>query len=349
MNSNAGISAMQRMAFNAMFSADWLLGHDTVSKVLPRRWARLNHALATTASRNPEGRAIRVDRRSDLTPREFKEKYYLPGIPVVFAGAAENWPAVRKWTPDYLRAFCGSEQIPVLDGQNWKVNPERGREVVSTSENMLAMSDLLNNVKTGGAWYGAFIELFDKYPKLREDLDLSFVSKFGHTNGRIPWHRNVLAKMYVGGAGTATSLHCAGVSNLYVQVYGQKKWVLIAPEFTPFMYPASSRGLNFQSRVDFRDPSRANCSLYRFVDRFETVLEPGDILWNPPFVWHGVANITESIAVSLWWVNVTRGFRSNCLLSALTLCARPNPIAIQLGFSSTKKSASSHFGVHLNK
>jgi cupin-like protein len=180
-------------------------------------------------------------------------------------------------------------------------------------------------------------------------LDLSFVNRFGHTNRHIPWQRNVLARMYVGGPGTATSLHCAGVSNLFVQIYGQKKWVLISPRFTPFMYPAPTRGINWQSRVDFRDPDDARCPLYRFVDRYETVLEPGDVLWNPPFVWHGVMNLTESIAVSLWWTTVTRAFKNNVLLSTLTLCGRPNPIAMQLGFSTANAYSKSHFGVHLNR
>jgi hypothetical protein len=155
--------------------------------------------------------------------------------------------------------------------------------------------------------------------------------------------------MYVGGPGTATSLHCAGVSNLFVQIYGQKKWVLISPRYTPFMYPSATRGINWQSRVDFRNPDDADYPLYRFVDRYETVLGPGDVLWNPPFVWHGVMNLTESIAVSLWWTNVTRAFRNNFLLSTLTLCGSPNPIAMQLGFSNANDDHKSHFSVHLNR
>ena len=102
--------------------------------------------------------------------------------------------------------------------------------------------------------------------------------------------------MYVGGPGTSTSLHCAGVSNLYVQAYGRKKWVLIQPEFTPFMYPALGLGLNWQSRVDFRDPNDEAVRCIATSTSIETILEPGDILWNPPFVWHGVMNVTQSIA-----------------------------------------------------
>ena len=50
------------------------------------------------------------------------------------------------------------------------------------------------------------------------------------------------------------------------------------------MYPAITRVLTGNRGVDFRDPDHAGCPLYRFVDRDETVLGPGDVLWNPPFV-----------------------------------------------------------------
>jgi len=52
--------------------------------------------------------------------------------------------------------------------------------------------------------------------------------------------------------------------------------------------------------------------------------------------------------VSLWWINVTRAFSNNALFAALTLCGRPNPIAMQLGIS-RKRKTTSHFSVHLNK
>jgi hypothetical protein len=335
-------------AFNVMFAADWLSGRGEKPGAAGR-WAKLERRLLDEARDRPEGRVVEVDRRRDLSPEEFKERYFDTGVPVVLEGAAADWPATRKWTPAYLEQFCGDDQIEVLDGVNWKVNRESGAEVVSTSEHRLRVRELVGNVSSGGAWYGAFMELLDKYAELRADLDLSFVEKFGHTSRLLPWQKRVLAKMYVGGPGTATSLHCAGVSNLYVQIYGRKKWVLIPAEFTPFMYLAFSNGLNWQSRVDFRNPDYEACPLYRYVDRHETELQPGDVLWNPPFVWHGVANVTESIAVSLWWINVVRAFRNNFMLSALTLCGRPNPIAIQLGLSSASAPGDSHFGVHLNK
>jgi hypothetical protein len=337
---------MHRLAFDGIFAADWLFGRSRLDRVLPRRWARLHQRMLEAASRATEGDTVDVERRRDLSPADFHQRYFLTGTPVILDGAAADWPAIRKWSPGYLLEQCGRDEIEVLDGRNWIV---RGQgEAVSTAESTIRMADLLTNVREGGAWYGAFLELLDQHADLRADLDLDFVRTFGHTNLRLPWQSNVLAKMYVGGPETSTSLHCAGVSNLYVQVYGRKKWVLVSPRFTPYIYPALSKGLNWQSRVDFRNPDHDGCPLYRYVQRYECVLEPGDVLWNPPFVWHGVLNVTESIAVSLWWTNVTRAFANNAVLAALTLCGRPNPIALQFGRRSRPPGRSA-FSVHLNR
>lgn len=349
MDMQAGVDAAQRVRFGATFAADWLLRPGLVGKVAPTRWDVLHQRMVERAASRPEGRVLEVERRRGLTPEEFGREYFVTGKPVVLDGAAAEWPCIRRWTPDFLAERCGQERIDVLDGQNWAVNHAGNRDAVSTSETSMAFRDLLRHTKKGGAWYGAFIELIDKYEDMRADLDLSFVRAFGRTNPRIPWQHNLLLKMYVGGANTATSLHCAGVSNLYLQVYGQKRWVLVAPRFTPFMYPALSKGLNWQSRVDFRSPDYTANPLYRYVDRYETVLGPGDVLWNPPWVWHGVQNLTESIAVSMWWVNVRRAFGNNALFSALTLCGTPNPIAMQLGLSRKRNGKTSAFSVHLNK
>jgi hypothetical protein len=36
------------------------------------------------------------------SPREFLEKFYIPRRPVIIEGAAEGWPALRRWTREYL-------------------------------------------------------------------------------------------------------------------------------------------------------------------------------------------------------------------------------------------------------
>jgi hypothetical protein len=50
---------------------------------------------------------------------------------VVLEGAAAAWPAIKKWTPDYLSRLCDTDETKVLDGRNWTVNRDAGQEAVS--------------------------------------------------------------------------------------------------------------------------------------------------------------------------------------------------------------------------
>ena len=349
MNMDAGVARGDRYSFNTTFATDWLFGPDRMGKVRPHRWEQWHAQMLDKMKGAPLGREFQVERRRGLTPEQFRREYFVTGKPVVLEGIAAEWPAVKKWNFEYLVERCGQDDIDVLDGLNWKVQRKETESAVKTVETAMKMEDLLTAARAGSGWYGAFMELLDKHADMRGDIDWNFVRDYGHTRMKIPWQRNILAKMYVGGPMTSTSFHCAPVMNLYLQAFGRKRWVLVAPTFSPFMYPALSKGLNWQSRVDFRDPNYDEAPLYRYVDRYETVLEPGDVLWNPPWVWHGVQNLTESIAVSMWWVNVYRIFAINTLWSSLALMGQPNPILLQLGLHKNPAEKRSAFSVHLNQ
>ena len=43
--------------------------------------------------------------------------------------------------------------------------------------------------------------------------------------------------------------------------------------------------------------TRTDDSVAGFLDHYDVTLEPGDVLFNPPFMWHDVINRTPSIAV----------------------------------------------------
>ena len=193
MPSDNGVETLQRVMFNAIFAADWLLGPANVERLLPRRWDSMHGRLLKAAPHQRAGRELPVERRRNLDPDEFRTRFFLPGVPVVLESAAANWPAIHKWSPDYLLERCGGDEVAVLDGQTWTVNNRPDTEAVSASESMLKIADLLQHVRSGGGWYGAFLDLLDQHADLRADLDMTFVCRFGHTNLRLPWHRNVLA------------------------------------------------------------------------------------------------------------------------------------------------------------
>lgn len=56
-----------------------------------------------------------LERRSHLYREEFIESYLKPKRPVVFTDLVEDWPALDKWTFDWLRKNYGHIQVPLFD------------------------------------------------------------------------------------------------------------------------------------------------------------------------------------------------------------------------------------------
>jgi hypothetical protein len=54
---------------------------------------------------------ILIERREGLGPDEFLERYYALNRPVILTGEMARWPALERWTPDYLRAKVGSRLV----------------------------------------------------------------------------------------------------------------------------------------------------------------------------------------------------------------------------------------------
>src|SRR5689334_22887597 len=52
--------------------------------------------------------ATEIDRRAGLSSDEFLERYYAAHRPVILMGEMTDWPALTRWTPNYLKSVIGS-------------------------------------------------------------------------------------------------------------------------------------------------------------------------------------------------------------------------------------------------
>jgi hypothetical protein len=53
-----------------------------------------------------------IARREKLSHRQFVREYLLPAQPVILTDAA-GWPALKKWSPEYLRDRFGDREVDV--------------------------------------------------------------------------------------------------------------------------------------------------------------------------------------------------------------------------------------------
>src|SRR6185503_3492832 len=142
MNMNAGPRWSDRYAFNTAFATDWILGRKLGLARSGRRESWDRRMLEKMRDR-PLGRTLKVERRRNLSPAEFRRDYFLTGKPVVLEAIATAWPAVEKWSFEYLRQHCGQDDIAVLDGHNWKAQADPASAAIDAADRAMTMAELL--------------------------------------------------------------------------------------------------------------------------------------------------------------------------------------------------------------
>jgi len=79
-------------------------------------------------------------------------------------------------------------------------------------------------------------------------------------------------------------------------------------------------------RFDPFDPDFKAHPLFQYIDGYRVKLNPGDILYNPPYWWHTVRNLSHSIGVGYRWMPPLHCFRMSPLNFTLDLMTKDPPI-----------------------
>jgi len=111
-------------------------------------------------------------------------------------------------------------------------------------------------------------------------------------------------QMFVGRNGTSTPLHCASNWNFFTMLDGKKTWYFVDPEHSWFMYPLAAMGraaiFCMPPYPDEYDEGRF--PLMKWLPYYKVTIEPGDLLFNPPWWWHAVRNISDkTVGIASRW------------------------------------------------
>jgi hypothetical protein len=113
-----------------------------------------------------------------------------------------------------------------------------------------------------------------------------------------------------------TALHCEPIGNVAVQLFGQKKWTLVGPEFSFWIKPSVS--------PDGRAFFASSSSTYSHVPTYSAITAAGDAIWVPTWTWHRVDYIeSDDIAIggSLFHFRAVDFIRNNPLFAVIILPA----------------------------
>lgn len=303
--------------YNSLFLLEHFFGRKFGGRFLGRRRNRLNQAILRSLEGfpRPEPQPV-AEAPANLVWGDLRELRSRLHAPLVFRGAAADWPCTKKWGLDFFESEYGDYEVVLNDlvGTIDPNNPQTFRTI--------SMREYIGMMRSGTLQYLKFSNLVQKERKLQEDMDLNWLYRFNK-----PMATGKTFYMFAGGPGTVTPLHNEFPNVVYVQVSGRKRWVLYLPEDRIFFDPRTDRRIYYYSEADpFKeDPERF--PLLKYARRYEVILEPGDILWFPAFAWHYVENLSVSIGVAYKYAHLGSAWRSSGMLTSLFfLATRPNPI-----------------------
>lgn len=230
-----------------------------------------------------------VERIERPTIEEFRRSYDSPKKPVVITGMMNEWTAMSEWNHEWFRDRHGSLMV------NLSRNPRH-----TYYEKQMKFSDYIDSILAGED-AGMYM---DQCPIENIPGSDDYVQRPPYC----PHDRDLLVNLWVGPGGTVLGFHKDShnpfdlVNNIFTQICGRKRVVLAAPDQDAFMYQRPREaGDYWHSQIDLDNPDFEQFPLFRQARLYETIVEPGEMLFIPADYWHYVRSLDKSISVSFWW------------------------------------------------
>jgi hypothetical protein len=262
--------------------------------------------------------ASTVQRVTQLGADVFLSDYLLKNQPVIISDAMRDWAAPKKWTPEFLAARFGNEQVQVY-GDLFRLMK------------ISSLSEYLNRYFGRGTSRDA--HLADSVP---------YVRWYSHlvADERVPWSDDVFGQvkgdwsrpyffpadsfvlpycgptesidpsldwfpargLFISARGGRTRLHadpwCSDA--LLCQIYGEKEFVMYDPAQGPYLSKGSrSVDVEAPDLQEFPDFPRARVAA-------RDVLRPGEVLLVPAGWFHHFKSTTDSISLTWNFVHLSR-------------------------------------------
>lgn len=219
-----------------------------------------------------------------------------------------QWKALERWSSDeYLRSK------PELSRMESTMVVEECQMKPSNPTNALARDGLVNapeNFYSLNATSSTFFSRFNEpnedsywywYGKVENSLKADVEPSEGLWVDALDLEQFGLY-MWLSGPDIGPWWHYDQDHNFYVQVAGKKRFVLIPPWETSHMHPYPQiHPRNHKAQVDFDHPNLTATPNYASVqEAYLAELEPGEVLYIPPYWWHHVRSHVRSVSLASW-------------------------------------------------
>jgi hypothetical protein len=235
--------------------------------------------------------------------------------PLVIRGGAATWPALERWSPEYLARRLGPIEIAYKTSSS-NAHPDfRARSLAAMFARQRApLERFLELIGSGPRSERAhYLFTGDEHFLLRRRAGQTSISpelapllEDVVTPALFPEEQLYTVWAWLSGPGVRTWLHYDnnGCHNLNAQICGRKRCVLYAPDELAHLHPFPLGGANPAhncSRIDVERPD-GELRIAASVQAWHAELEAGDLLFIPAWWFHTFEHLGEFNAnVNYWW------------------------------------------------
>ncbi len=230
----------------------------------------------------------------------FIDNYYSKHLPVLLTEGIDHWPALKKWTPEFLLEQFGDKEIEVqFDREKdplYERNSSKHKKKLLMREfiTLINQGDSNNHYMTANNTKNSFSSLKPLFKDVA-DFGEGYRQQESIKSANLFWF---------GPKGAFTPIHHDLTNNMLVQIYGRKKVTLIPALQVPWLY--NDKGVFSAAEypgTDFkRHPAMKN------ITPVEVTLCPGESLFIPIGWWHCVESLDVSIGLSFTNFNAPNQF-----------------------------------------
>ena len=297
------ISLRDKCFYNSL----WMFEHFFNLTNLEKKRFKLSSKIASKIKLEEKYRLSKVPTETSISVSSFHANYFKNPRPVVFKGAAKNWIACKSWSPNFFKEHYGNTKVVLFNGSVKDIKSAKRSDT-----KLLDFKTFINLMQSGSKDYVRFLPILDENPELLNQINNDWLSKYSNSK-----RKGLKRQLFIGGKNTSTSIHSAIGSNLFVQIHGRKEWYIYDTCYNPLIQPVVDKSIFFRSNVTAKKPDE----IFKKAKGWHVVLQPGDILYNPPFFWHEVHNLDTSIGFGYRWFSLNEIIKSSLQQFILTITA----------------------------
>ena len=170
-----------------------------------------------------------IPRLDHVDADHFLDHHYAANRPALLSGEIDAWPALSLWSPEYLSARLGDVPVEVQGGRTADARFERDKDA---HRQTLPFAQFIDRIERPGAGNNSYLTAYNSVANKAALAPLH--AELGRIDALLSQGRDAdEAMLWIGPAHTFTPLHHDLTNNLFAQIVGRKRILLLSPRREP--------------------------------------------------------------------------------------------------------------------